>query len=82
MTAALLASIAAAGIPFATGAEVAWWAYQHPAALPGIGADGTPCDRFLGAFIIGAMATIVTGSFGGAAVDRIERRGTTSPTWR
>lgn len=60
MTAVLLASIAAAGITFATEAEVACWAYKHPAALTGNGAADTPHDRFLEAFAIGAIATTVT----------------------
>ncbi|MEU9415977.1 hypothetical protein [Streptomyces sp. NPDC048272] len=80
--AVLLASIVAAGITLAAGAEVAWWVYQHPADLPGVDADGTPHNRFLWAFFVGAMATIAIGSLGGAAVDRIERWGTASPTWR
>ncbi|MFD4241844.1 hypothetical protein ACFWP3_09630 [Streptomyces sp. NPDC058525] len=61
---------------------MAWWAYQHLADLPGVGADGTPHDRFLWAFFVGAMAALVIGSLGGAARDRIERWGTASPTWR
>ncbi|MEV6676330.1 hypothetical protein AB0N09_05595 [Streptomyces erythrochromogenes] len=75
-----LVTLLAAGSALAAGGEAAWWIYQNSPVVPGLGAHAH--DRFLWAFSVGAMAMVGLGGLGGAAVDRIERWGTSGSSWR